>query len=641
MNLIKQLLKYYFSLVLIFFIGRVSLFILYFDRFSSDDINYWLSFLYGLKMDTITASAILVIPMILLTLSPNNLKNFTNKFLKYYFLIFISFFIYIEIATFPFFAQYDVRPNYLFVEYLEYPKEVFGMIIADYKMALFIAFSIITTFIYIYLKNFKDSFLDSFNTTYLKRIALFIPLLLVLFMGIRSSFGHRAANISDAMYSSNRILNEITKNSFYSIIYAIYSNKKHSTKDVAKRYGKMDIKEAIQRVQKRLNLENTDKKYILSRIEQTHFKTDKTKNIVIFIQESMGYQFVEAVGGEAGITPEFNKLSKDGILFKNLYSNGTRSIRGLAGSVAGNFSVPGKGVLKRNKSQSDFFTIGNLLQPMGYHTSFIYGGESRFDNMKSWFLGNGFDEIIDQPKFKNTTYIGTWGVCDGDVVTRANKEYAKLYKENKKFASVIFSTSNHSPFDFPNDKIELVKGVPEKSVKNAIKYADFAIGDFIKQAKKESYYKDTIFVILSDHNVRVYGDDIVPVEMFQIPGLILGKDIKHLSYNKISTQPDILATALDLMGIEAKTPIMGHSIFSDKKQNLSLMQFNDRYALRVDDKIAVLVPNTKPSTYIYKNKKLIITKSDKELEKDVLAFVLVLNYIYENRLYTYDIKEDK
>ncbi len=421
------------------------------------------------------------------------------------------------------------------------------------------------------------------------------------------------------------MVNEITKNSIYSVAYAIYINKKHGSKKLMKQYGKMDTKEALARVLKRLNLDT------LSRIEKTHFQTKKPKNLVIFLQESMGYQFVEAVGGEKGITPNMNRLSKEGILFKDLYSNGTRSIRGIAGTVAGNFSIPGKGVLKRNKSQSDFFTIASLLKPQGYYTSFIYGGESRFDNMRSWFLGNGF--IIDQPKFTNPSFVGTWGVCDGDVVDRANEEYKKLYAQNKKFASVIFSTTNHNPFDFPKDKIKLVDSVERKSVKNTIKYADFAIGEFIKKARQESYYKDTIFVIIADHNIRVYGDDLVPVDMFHIPAIILGQDLKPYVYDKIATQPDVLATVLDLIGLDLKYSIMGHSIFSDKKQNISLMQFHTAYALRVDNQIAVLRPNKKPITFLYKDKHLVQIDSDVELEKDVLAFIVTLNNLYNTKNY--------
>ena len=632
-TIFTQLFKYYLYLVTIFFLGRLILFIIFYDNFKTENFNYWLTFIYGLRMDTITATVFLVIPVILVTLSPKQLKNIVNIIIKYYFLLIISFVIYMEIATVPFFFQYDVRPNYLFVEYLEYPKEVFSMIFEEYKIELSIAIISIALFIFLYLKNYKNSFLELFKVSYIKRIALFLPLILILFIGIRSSFGHRGANTSDAMFSTNRILNEITKNSIHSVIYSVYVDAKHGTKNLLKKYGNMDINEAISTVEKSLNIQSDNQNEPLTRLETSHFPAKNPKNVVIFIQESLGYQFVQPLGGEKGITPNLNRLTKEGIFFKDLYSNGTRSIRGLAGLVAGNFSVPGKGVLKRNKSQKDYFTIAKLLKPLGYHTSFIYGGESRFDNMKGWFLGNSFDEVIDSEKFKNPSFVGTWGVADEEVVDRANEEFKKLYANNQKFASVIFSTSNHSPFDFPENKIELVKDVPKKSVKNAIKYADLAIGKLIKNAKNEDYYKDTIFVVVADHNVRVYGNSMVPVDMFQIPAVILGEGIKPFEYQKIATQPDVLATTLDLMGLDVTYPIMGHSIFSDKKQNLSLMQFNDYYALRKDNKVAILRPNKPAVTFLYEKKQLIETIPDEKLEKELLSYILVLDHMYNKKLY--------
>jgi phosphoglycerol transferase MdoB-like AlkP superfamily enzyme len=618
-------------MITLFFLGRFALFVLYFDKFQNSDVHYWLSFLYGLRMDTIVASMLLVIPLLLLTLSPRVWQQAVAGFLKYYFLIVISILIYIEVATFPFFAQYDVRPNYLFVEYLEYPKEVFSMILAEYKLELAIAFIMIGGFIMIYLRKAQSKLDGIFAQK--RRYLWSIPLLLLLFIGIRSSFGHRPANISDAMYSSDRTVNEITKNSIYSIGYAIYTNAKNGSKSLMRQYGKMEIQEAIGRVEKRLGIESIEANSPLKRLEKSHFKQENPKNLVIFLQESLGAQFVAATGGEEGITPNLNRLATEGILFKDAYSNGTRSIRGIAGSVAGNFSVPGKGILKRNKSQKDFFNIAKLLKPYGYYTQFIYGGESRFDNMKSWFLGNGFDKIIDEEKFENPDFVGTWGVCDDEVVQRANEEFKKLHAEGKRFATVIFSTSNHSPFDFPDGKIKLIDGVEKKSVKNAIKYADFAIGKFIDLAKKESYYKDTVFVIVADHNVRVYGKDMIPVNMFHIPAIILGEGITPLVYEKIATQPDILATALDLLGLDLTYPIMGHSIFSDDKQNISLMQFNASYALRVEDKVAIIRPGKEPLTFTYHDKHLTPAPDDSELEADVRAFVIVLNYLYEKQLY--------
>jgi phosphoglycerol transferase MdoB-like AlkP superfamily enzyme len=290
-------------------------------------------------------------------------------------------------------------------------------------------------------------------------------------------------------------------------------------------------------------------------------------------------------------------------------------------------------VVKRNKSQNNFFTFAKLLKPYGYHTSFIYGGESRFDNMKGWFLGNGFDEIIDESKFNDPKFVGTWGVCDGEVVERANKEFKKLHDSGKRFASIIFSTSNHTPFDYPLDKITPIKGEKLKSVKNAIKYADYAIGHLVDLAKKSGYFDDTIIAIVADHNIRVYGKDMVPVNMFHIPGVIVGGGVEPKVYEKLSTQPDLLATVLDLIGLDLSYPIMGNSIFSDKKRELSLMQFNNYYALRVKDRVTILRPNKKPKTFLYKDGHLHPLKLDKEMARDALSFITLLNYLYQNQLY--------
>jgi len=183
MNIFKFLIKYYLYMIFIFFIGRVSFFILYFNNFSDSGVDYWLTFIYGLRMDTITASVLLLIPLIVLSFSPEKIKNAITAFLKYYFLVVLAILIYIENATFPFIAQYDVRPNYLFVEYLIYPREVFSMIFADYKLELFIAFSMILLFIYFYLKFAKEDLTNIFETSYTKRIALFTSVSFTVYWG--------------------------------------------------------------------------------------------------------------------------------------------------------------------------------------------------------------------------------------------------------------------------------------------------------------------------------------------------------------------------------------------------------------------------------------------------------------------------
>jgi len=277
-----------------------------------------------------------------------------------------------------------------------------------------------------------------------RRMLLLLPILTLLFIGIRSSFGHRPANISDALYSTNRMANEISKNSLYSIGSAYYSYTKESDK-LVNSYGEIDLHEAYGRVSSRLNIP-LGGTLPFNRPVTTHFPSSTPKNLVIFIQESLGSQFVGFSGGDGTVTPNLERLSHEGLAFTNLFSNGTRSIRGLAAMTSGWLPIAGEGVVKRNKSQSDFFTVASLLKPLGYKSCFIYGGESRFDNMRSWYMGNGFDEIIEQKDYPDPSFVSTWGVSDEDLVTKANEQFKSYTQKGEKFVSIMFSSSNHSPF---------------------------------------------------------------------------------------------------------------------------------------------------------------------------------------------------
>jgi phosphoglycerol transferase MdoB-like AlkP superfamily enzyme len=631
MATIRELIVFYFLFIAIFFIGRGLLFVLYYDRIVDAGVNHWYGFLLGLQMDTIVAFIILTIPVLLLFTMPNILGRLTRLFIRVYLLLFLLIAIYIENATFPFVAEFDVRPNEIFLNYLAYPKEVLGNIWASYKPELFAAFVMMVAAGAFFWRHTRNSFEAAFEAAWWVRILLLVPMLAVLFIGIRSSFSHRAANISLATYTSSRLVNEVAKNSLFAIGYAYYSQKVNSS-DMSS-YGKMAMDEAYARVSKQLHIPVGEQHHPFFREQASHFKTEKPKNLVIFVQESLGAQFVGELSEEKRITPNIDRLSHESIFFEEVYSNGTRSIRGIAGSTAGILSVPGKGVLKRNKSQSDFFTVASLLKPYGYHSSFIYGGVSNFDNMRSWFLGNGFDEIIDQPKFKDPAFLGVWGVCDEDLVKRANEEFVRHHANNEPFVSVLFSTTNHTPFEFPEGRIERIAGEPANGVKNAIKFADYAIGKLIEDAKKEGYFDDTVFMIISDHNVRTYGDDMVPVNMYHIVGMILGGGIEPKRVKKLSTQPDVLATALDAVGLDLAYPILGKSIFEDGEKEMVLMQFFDMYALRNGNEVAVVRPNKEALTFSYSGEHLHPAEHNQTLEQDTAAFIHVLNDIYQNRLF--------
>jgi phosphoglycerol transferase MdoB-like AlkP superfamily enzyme len=359
--------------------------------------------------------------------------------------------------------------------------------------------------------------------------------------------------------------------------------------------------------------------------------------VVIFLQESLGAEFVGSLGGMS-LTPEFDKLTEEGLLFTNLYSTGTRSVRGIEAVVTGFLPSPSESVVKLSGAQMDFATLADLLKLHGYRTSFIYGGMSNFDNMGSFFNGNGFEDIIDETSFdgdgNHYAMKGTWGYCDEDLVRKAN-DYFKS-QGDRPFFSLMFSTSNHEPFEFPDGRIELYEK-PKNTVHNAIKYADFSIGEFFRLAKEEEYFKNTVFIVVADHNTRTYGQNLVPINKFKIPALIIGPGVPcGKRYDKQISQLDIPTTLVALTGLQTEHPMIGRNLLklADTVQGRSIMQFMDINAFRVENQVVILQPQKEPLQFEVKNDTTLVPVGlNEELAKDALAHVISAEFLYKNKKY--------
>ncbi|WP_415060494.1 LTA synthase family protein, partial [Flavobacterium sp.] len=342
--------------------------------------------------------------------------------------------------------------------------------------------------------------------------------------------------------------------------------------------------------------------------------------------------------GGLPLTPELDKLTQEGLLFTNLYCTGTRSVRGIEAVVSGFMPTPSESVVKLSNAQNDFFTLASIFKKEGFDTSFIYGGMANFDNMASFFSGNGFENIIDETDFdadgKKYAFKGTWGYSDEDLVTKANDYFKTL--GDKPFFSLLFSTSNHDPFEFPDNRIELYDK-KKNTVNNAIKYADFSIGKFLALAKKEAYFKNTIFVIISDHNTRTYGNNLVPIKKFRIPALLIGPNIpKGQRYKEQASQIDIPTTILGYCGMKNETPMLGRNLTQDKVlKPRSLMQFHDNFGFRVENDLVILMPKAAPKQFkVEKDSLLLPNKLNKELANDALAHLILADYLYKSKKYS-------
>ncbi len=618
-------------------ISRLLLLLIFTSRVTIVE-NYWLLFPIGLRIDVILLSYIALLPTLLILLLPDSIVRRIGGFIRSYLVLFLLLLLFMELATPSFLMQYDTRPNRLFIEYLIYPKEVFTMLLKGFVEILVVAIIALLIIGYFLIIKSRKLFKLQNASSYLFKLLLFPIVAFLLFFGARSSLtSKRPINASDAVFSNDQFTNSLALNSLYTVGFALYSLK--NEENMIEMYGKLPVEESLQRVKKYMTANSKDfdnEEIPLLHLQKSTHKREKPYNLVVFLQESIGAEYVGVLGG-LPLTPNFDELSKEGMLFTNIYATGTRSVRGIEAVTTGFLPTPSTSVVKLGKSQNNFFSLAEVLKRKGYATSFIYGGSANFDNMASFFNGNGFDEIIDERDFKKDDYDfkGTWGVSDESLVKKGNNLY-KSYGD-KPFFSLMFSSSNHEPFEFPDGKITLYDE-KKNTVNNAIKYADYAIGEFFKIAKTQNYFDNTVFIVIADHNTRTWGSELIPVNKFHIPALIIAPNIEGgFNYDKLCSQIDIPPTLLDLIGIDVKTPMIGRNIFqlNDSIQGRAIMQFHSTNAFRSGDDLIVLQADKKAVQFkVGENDGLTeIEKVDEKLAKDALAHIISASYLYNSRKY--------
>lgn len=605
-RVMSPLLVFILASMILFSVSRIVLLVWQFPRVSAvDGLSYIL--LQGLRFDLLTLALVMLLPLLLTPLmSVLSLSaRLWRPVLTGYLLIIFGLFVFIEAATPSFINQYDLRPNIWFIEYLKYPQEVFATLKKAYLPQLITAVLLTAAAMYLLFRRLHKTMALQVNLDW--RIALLsIPVMLLLCTAaIRSTLDHRPVNPSTVVFCDDPLLNTLPLNSSYTVMYAAYQLKEEQNNP--RPYGDMDKHRVIEELRNSMVLDNTQ--FVSDALPTLHLhqpvnKPVREKNLVIILMESMGAEFIGKLGGRP-LSPHIDALAEQGIWFENIYATGTRSVRGIEAVISGYLPTTARSVVKLPRSQHGFFTIASLLKHQGYATSFIYGGEGQFDNMAAFFSGNGFEKIIDQKDYINPAYYGSWGVPDEDVFARAHKEFS-AQSGQQPFFSLIFTASNHSPYDFPEGRIEPYEQ-PHATRNNAARYTDYAVGEFIRKAQQSDYWQDTLFLIIADHNSRAYGSDLVPIEGFHIPALVVGGDITPRKVSRLASQIDMLPTMLSLMGIEASIPAVGIDLLREDIEQIpgrAVMQFAENQAYMQGEQVVIMRPGAKPEHFSYRQQKL-------------------------------------
>ncbi|MBT0653276.1 LTA synthase family protein [Geomobilimonas luticola] len=530
------------------------------------------------------------------------------------------------VAEYTFFDEFGTRYNFIAIDYLIYTTEVIRNIRESYPVngilaALFLLNIGVFTLV---KKRLNRSFASTSTLGKRLRAGLLFAILPVM--------SYLCVDLSLTNISPNNYADELAGNGIYNLVAAFRNNEL----DYNRFYVSRDDKLILARLrglltEKNNHLASSDTRDI-TRIIQ-HPGQERHLNIIVIVEESLSAEYLGAFGNTKGLTPNLDKLADESLFFTHLYATGTRTVRGLEAITLSIPPLPGTSIVKRPGNEN-FFSWGSVMKAKGYDNKFIYAGHGYFDNMNYFFANNGFS-TIDRLNFAKdeVTFSNAWGVCDEDLFGKVISEADKSHKERRPFFSMVMTTSNHRPFTYPDGKID----IPSKTGRDGgVKYADYAIGRLLTEARKHPWFNDTVFVIVADHCAGSARKIALPVKNYEIPLFIYAPGrIKPQKIDRMLSQIDIAPTVLGLLNFSYTTRFAGKNIMNmaDGEERAFISTYQKLGFIK-GDKLLVLGPQKETGFYSFSRQDGATTQIPPQegLLLDGLGYYQGMNYVYKNRL---------
>ncbi len=481
-----------------------------------------------------------------------------------------------------FFDEFDSRFNFVAVDYLLYPTEVLENIWQSYPTGWILAGLAVVVVTAIWAARRALAPAGAPQQAPRRRVGLAAAVLLAAIVG--------AVVVSPVWreVSNDRALNEIASNGAYSFFAALRGSNAtyrglYATRQSAVVFDR--LRDLLAEPAARNATFAADS--TLRQVDNA--LPPRRLNVVVVLEESLGSEFVGLLrrGVEDTLTPHLDALASEGTLLTHAYSTGNRTIRAIEATTASLPPLPGISVVRRPQSE-DLFTLPALLAREGWQTLFVYGGRALFDGMGGYLRRNGVERVVEQADYPDGTFTTAWGVADEAIFDRTLVEMDRMADTGKPFCTLVLSVSNHRPYLFPEDHVQ-----PDPALKprqNAVRYADWALGNFMTQAKKHPWYDDTLFVLMGDHGARVYGAAAIPLASYEVPVLFIGPRVpagERLS--TLASSLDIPPTLLGRLGLSYGSRFFGHDLFAvAPERGRALMTHNNDIALLRGNRLAVL-----------------------------------------------------
>ncbi|MBK7558004.1 MAG: sulfatase-like hydrolase/transferase [Chitinophagaceae bacterium] len=451
-----------------------------------------------------------------------------------------------------FWDEFSVRYNFIAVDYLIYTTEVIGNIIESYNIPLIASAVIAATILILYSIRNKLAASQDTSMRFGKRTVFFLLFMLV------PAAGYFLVNNRLKNTSSNNYINELGGNGIYEFGAAFWNNEIDFNRFYATRNDSANFKILRQMLQAPNATFSSDPLSIERTIQND--SPEHKYNIVLITVESFSGDYFKQFGNTQNITPYIDSLIPYSLWFNRFYATGTRTVRGLEALSLAIPPTPGQSIMRRPENK-DMFTIGHVLRSKGYDVNFIYGGNSFFDNMGEYFSNNSY-RVLDKSDMPDSLVQLTtaWGVDDGATFDFTIQQCDKSFSNGKPFFNHIMTVSNHRPYMYPEGKIDI--SPTHQSIEGAVKYTDYAIHKFIKDAQKKAWFGNTLFVIVADHCSKSAGKTDLPVNRYHIPCIIYAPQlIKPFIESRLVSQVDLDPTLLGLMNMNYTSRFLGYDIY--------------------------------------------------------------------------------